>query len=172
MGKYRKYTGDPFVDVPLHADRVPTDRLERWARKGECLCGCETVTNYRHGHHSYFVSGHGTRVYNHVVNMPTDDVARMRKKIRDNYQLGSVNCLIIGTLIKDYLQANDKSAAQFAREIGCSVTWLRLVIKGEKGYIRRPSAVRLLRAINEPVPEALLKPALRSAAAIGRPTPR
>lgn len=164
----RKYTGDPFVDLPKHANAVSTERLERWAAKGECLCGCEIVTKNRHGLHSYFMVGHSTRVYNNFEHMPKDEFDRMRKRIVVTYRLNNVNCLIIGTLVKDYLEANKMSAAQLAREIGCSVTWLRLIINNKKGYIRRQSAVRLLKAIKEPVPLALLIRAPRSAAAIGR----
>lgn len=169
MGVHRKYVGDPFTDVPLHARAVPTDRLHRWAVKGECLCGCETVTKItKQGLHSYFVSGHSTRVVMPQDYMTTDQFARSRRKSVLSHERHNVNCLIIGTLIKDYLKENDRTIVGLAKEIGCSTTWLGDIVRGQKRVIRRRSAVRLLRAIKEPVPEALLKPVLRPVPATGK----
>jgi hypothetical protein len=165
-----KRTGNPLADIPYLVSLVTEEQLERWHQKGECLCGCGQVTRInRDGWHSYFTHGHNKRVVDPSHFYTSVQRQRLSQATRAGIERNCVNSLILCDLVRDYCEKNNVTITDLAKKVGCNRSWLADVVnRTKKKTIRRQSAVRILKAIGEPVPPSLYTRAPHTATVIGR----
>lgn len=147
--------------IPAHAALVTDEAVARWRVERVCLCGCGEKVHqnktsrlwamFRRGHEramapeGYFRGQHR-------------QTPLARQRISRSTRAHGIDASLIGLLLADYLAENAMTNMEFAVKAGVSKNWLSMVKTGQQKRIRRTSAVKLLKAMNETIPSHLMTP--------------
>lgn len=152
-------------------DRLTQENIEAWERDRVCLCGCGITLGLRSadtawgkkGEPSFFKPGHDRRIYDitlkHKLAWRHSDTTRERMRI-SNLKY-TVESRIIADLAKEYRTRNGLSQQRAALEWGVTRSILNRIESGSLPRIKKVTAVKILTAIGEQIPEHLLVTEIR-----------
>lgn len=147
-------------------DRIPQENIDAWEKHRVCLCGCGIALGLRSadtawgkkGEPSFFKPGHDRRIYDVTLKYKLawrhSETTRKRMSIANLKY--TVESRVIGDLAKEYRIAHGLTQRGAAREWGVDRGILSRIESGSLPRIKKNTAIKILTAIGEPIPEHLL----------------